>query len=282
MRKSFVYVCACSVVALIAMTESASSQTATSKVFETTFNCPADWNQAMGLNENQVCGVGDAISGYGAWTTAAGSQDQIIVAANNPTGGGGRGLRHWRGDGQNNNGGGVKVQLPVPLTEMWVRWTMRYQQGFTWTNGGPGYSKELFFDIVPAAPQNAVGWKYADTFGTTTFHPSRNIDGAPGWLSTMKGATGDGLWHTYEVHFKTDTNRTNGIFEAWIDGQRTVSANDVDWGGATFNSFVIGSNQYDPANGRDMYTDYDDVVVSTTSLGSIKIPSAPTNVHIMK
>ena len=111
----------------------------------------------------------------------------------------------------------------------------------------------------------AVGFKSADGFGTTQFYPvSRNIDGSPGWLSSERGATGDGIFHVYEIHMKRDTNGSNGVWEAWIDGNRSVSATDVNWGGASFSWFVLGDNQYNPSNGGDRYTDYDDVAVSAT------------------
>src|SRR5512144_419349 len=99
-------------------------------VWQTTFNCN-DWNQTMGLTDAAVCASGDGISGSGGWTTAGHPNgDEITVAANNPAGAGGKGFRHWRADGQNSNGGGINVNLPSPMPELWVRWYMRYQLGF--------------------------------------------------------------------------------------------------------------------------------------------------------
>lgn len=235
---------------------------APSLLFHTSFESCPDWNQTMGLGDQAVCDNGDGLSGYGAWTTSSGKSDEIVTDANNPGGGGGRGFRHWRNDGQNNNGGGLKVVLPSPVTEAWIRWYMRYEKGFAWKGGQPYYTKDLYFDLG-GAPQQAVGWKGNDDFGTTTVYPSRNIAGPPGWISTMKGSTGDGVWHAYEIHMKTDTNGRNGVFESWIDGTRTTVAHDVDWGGQSFRYFVAGENQNSPANGGDRYTDYDDFAVST-------------------
>src|SRR5881296_3316998 len=70
---------------------------AASLLWQTTFNCPKDWTQSMGLADALVCAAGDGISGSGAWTsTGHPLGDEITLAANNPGGGGGRGFRHWR------------------------------------------------------------------------------------------------------------------------------------------------------------------------------------------
>src|SRR5262245_57617789 len=98
--------------------------------WETTFNCN-DWDQTKGLGEAQVCLAADGIRGHGGWTSTAGNVDRITAAANNPTGGGGKGFRHVRGDGTNNGGGGIGVNLPSPLREMWLRFYMRYPVGFS-------------------------------------------------------------------------------------------------------------------------------------------------------
>jgi hypothetical protein len=71
------------------------------------------------------------MSGYGGWAPSGHpAGDQITLAANNPAGGGGRGFRHWRGDGVNVNGGGISINFPGSYSEMWMRFYMRYQAGF--------------------------------------------------------------------------------------------------------------------------------------------------------
>jgi hypothetical protein len=289
MKKAFYFLMVSVFAGALVFGPAPSPITAATLVWQTTFNCN-DWNEKMGLLDANVCAVGDGISGAGGWATSGHPNgDEITVAANNPAGAGGKGFRHWRGDGQNNNGGGLSINLPAPLPELWVRWYMRYQQGFTWAGGGPQYTKELYFNVDGRAPQHAVGFKGADSFGTTQFFPvSRNIDGGPGWLSGQHGSTGDGLFHVYEIHMKRDTNGVNGVWEAWIDGTRAVLATDVNWGGATFSWFVLGDNQYNPANGGDRYTDYDDLAVSATGYigpiggGTPTAPLAPANLRIVK
>src|SRR5688500_1127099 len=76
--------------------------------WSTTFNCP-EWNQSLGLLASIVkC---NGLAGGGAWTSSAGSKEQITSAANNPSGGGGRGQRSWIGDGVNNGSGGMSVSF---------------------------------------------------------------------------------------------------------------------------------------------------------------------------
>jgi len=94
-------------------------------VFQTTFNCP-EWSQSNGLTDASVCNSGDGISGNGGWTTSGGSLDQITAAANYSGGGGGRGFRHWVGDGLNNTGGGIRVSW-VGVPEIWFRYYIRFQ-----------------------------------------------------------------------------------------------------------------------------------------------------------
>src|SRR6186997_114660 len=100
-------------VALIACVCAATTSHALSApVWQSTFNCN-DWNTMMGLSDAQVCGAGDGLVGHGAWTTPGHrSGDEITAAANYPSGAGGKGFRHWRCDGFDCNGGGIKLILP--------------------------------------------------------------------------------------------------------------------------------------------------------------------------
>ncbi len=112
---------------------------------------------------------------------------------------------------------------------------------------------------------NEIGW----TDGGQTIESSN----ASGWTSINGGNIGDGQWHYYEIHFKMDTNSTNGIFEAWVDGSLAVSRTDLDLGSeAGFSSVTIGSNQHDPSNGTCVPVDFDDIAISTTGyIGPINL-----------
>jgi hypothetical protein len=265
------------------------SSAQSSLVWQTTFNC-GDWNQSMGIGESQVCNSGDGISGHGTWATPGHPNgDEITLAANYSGGAGGRGFRHWRADGFDVNGGGIKIGMPSGLTDLWVRFYMRYQAGFAWNpSGSPGFTKDIY-----ALGNPGPDW----TFG---FHGSGGMwgwtnsgsadTGSIGWTSIMGGATSDGRWHCYEYHVKLGTTTSNGIKEYWVDGNlglRTTSANTGTSG--NWRELVFGSNQNAPANGGDMYTDYDDIAMSASGrigcLGAAPgpaAPSAPSNLHIIR
>lgn len=256
-------------------------------LWQTTFNCN-DWTQSMGLGDADLCLPGDGLAGAGAWTSNGHPNgDEVNASANYPGGLGGKGFRHWRCDGTNCNGGGIRVVLPSSYTELWVRWYMRYQSGFAFSP--LNYTKDLYFN-VGGASAFTLGFHSSDTFGVATNSPSRNIVGAPGWTSVNRLPVGDGAWHCYEAHVRMDTNGGNGLAEAWVDNVRSVSASNVSFGtSAGWDSFLMGSNQASPANGGDRYTDYDDVVVSNTGrigcIGSAPapaVPAAPTNLRIVR
>jgi hypothetical protein len=275
MKKPFGLVVASCVLAMVAMSGRPSAQS-TSPLFSTTFNCP-DWRQSLGLADVDVCALGDGIAGAGAWTTSAGSEDMITLAANRPGGGGGKGFRHWRGDGYNNDGGGLAISLPIPVNKMSVRFYMRYQAGFTWAAGHPGGTKETYW-------KSGTGSIYFGFSGGVLRFVANGLpyNSSITWNDIMGGSTGDGLWHVYDYFVQTDTNGTNGLGKIWVDGKLVFDRNDLNWHNGTWQSFLLGSNQETPANGKDNYTDYDDITVTAGSLTTIAFPAAPTNVHIMR
>jgi hypothetical protein len=282
---------ASAIVPFLALTLTQTPNAQTGLVFQTTFNCP-EWNQSMGLNDSVVCNAGDRISGWGGWSTSSGMKDQITSTANNPSGAGGRGFRHWRGDGQNNNGGGLVIQLPAPVQEVWVRYYMRYQAGFAWTNGAPQYTKEHYWNVGQRA-QFQFGFSSGSVYLHTYEGSTPNMTSSKTWSSVNGGTTGDGRFHCYEYHVKMDTNGTNGIAEIWYEGTKVMTRTNANWsngGGATWSEFVLGDNQYNPSNGASMYTDYDDIAVSTTGyIGPLgggtptpPVPAAPSDLRIIR
>jgi hypothetical protein len=265
----------CGLAVLALPTYSQQLQSAPTIVWQTTFDCP-EWNQTMGLGDADVCEVGDGIAGWGSWMLRPSKPDSITAAANFPGGGGGRGFRSMRGDGVNQNGGALKITLPSLMTEVWVRWYMRYQAGFNWANGRPYYTKELYFnDMLTNAPVFVSGFSFGN-FGVNKVFPqpsdNMNSGGTPGsWNNIMGGPVGDGKFHAYEVHVKMDTNGSNGIAETWIDGVQVHRRTNVNWGGTSpgwlkgWSFFTVAINQSEIANnGVDMYTDFDDFAVSSS------------------
>jgi hypothetical protein len=267
------------------------AQSAISPLWKTTFAC-AEWLQTSGADP---CSANDGIDNGGNWTTAAGKGDQITAAANHSAGGGGLGFRHWRGNGGNNNGGGLRITLPTRVSEMWLRWYMRYQAGFSWN--GLSYTKDLYVNQGSANSGQVftMGFHWDDAFGVSKVSGGRNMYGPPGWFSLMGGQplafgrpVSDGQWHFFEVHVKMATSGANGIAESWVDGVLAHRQTDVDWGTTGgWDTFILGSNQCCVANTTDVYTDYDDVAISTTGYigpfsgsSSAAPPTAPKNLAI--
>jgi hypothetical protein len=241
-------------------------------LLQTTFNCP-DWNQTMGVGESDVCAVGDGIRGWGGWVTAGHPNgDEINAAANNPAGAGGKGFRHWRGDGFDNNAGGIRLAFSA-VPEFWIRWYMRYESGFNWNPvGHPDFTKDIYFTGNTASDVK-FGYQFG-SYGVSVVSPVVNLLGGS-WSGVMGGNTGDGAWHCYEAHLKMDTNNADGIAESWIDGNLIQSATSVNYTNGTWNDFILGSNQNEPSNGQDMYTDYDDIALSDTGrVGCLSSPSS--------
>ena len=89
------------------------------------------------------------------------------------------------------------------------------------------------------------------------------------WNDIMGGSTGDGKWHLYEYFVQTDTNGSNGLGKIWVDGKLVLDRNDLNWHSGVWQDFLLGSNQETPTNGKDSYTDYDDVLVTGGTLPTI-------------
>lgn len=252
-------------------------------VFQTTFNCP-DWIQGMGGSDANVCSSGDGIAGSGDWTTSSGSRDQIIAAANNPAGGGAKGFRHWRGNGSNNVGGGLTITLPAPVTEMWVRFYMKFSAGFAWSGGNPLYTKDNYWGgcgsgcvIFGIQGSNSWGVNYNGTV---------NYPSSLSWAASQGGNTGDGQWHVYEYHLRQ--NGSAATIEVWVDGVRYLNRTNANLGSTPWQSFKLGENQSSVTGcNPDCYTDYDDIAISTVGyIGPIGSPNpgpgpaAPRNLRV--
>ncbi|MEK7657932.1 MAG: fibronectin type III domain-containing protein [Patescibacteria group bacterium] len=233
--------------------------------WSTTYNC-ANWTQSNGLY-NVNC---DGLTGGGSWTTADGKEEQITAAANYPAGGGGKGQRSWNGDGINNNSGGTHISFNSSYSELWIRWYMRYETGYTWN---PLNHDKILIVNVNQPGYVVVMFSWADEVAVEVNGNRYGSGVGNGWNTVMANGgtdsngnkTSDGQWHLYELHLIKDTNGSNGVAEWWIDGVKRLSRNDVPYG--TFSGWggiLIASNQNSPSNGRSVYIDYDDMVISTS------------------
>ncbi len=242
--------------------------TLTNGRWSTTFNCP-DWDQNLS-SDTFSC---DGLNAQNYLNTCDGQVSHLNSSGNNASGGGGKGFREYICEGQNTYTSTLNVNLSQPVDELWFRWYMRYQSGFSWST--EHYHKLVYFNVTQGThPGNAyialiwgasvslydqahAVWHYPD-HSTCTGSPSLPFFG---WSDIMGGNTGDGKWHYYEMHVKKDTNGSNGVFEFWIDGVLHNSHSDVNWGGYQFSDFGVPSNQN--AVGTPGWLDIDDMAIST-------------------
>jgi hypothetical protein len=241
-------------------------------LFSTTFDCP-EWKTSDG---------GHPVPGmvmHGGWKTrpegssAGGHEEQVTADANFPGGGGGKGQRHWEGDGSNNNSGGIAVRLKQIEPELWIRWYMRYEKGFAWKNGRPYYDKILYIWGEEISVKGARGcqiipeWYGADQFSLSAQGSGDDFQCCKlgtGWKTVMGSNVSDGKWHCYEIHIKASSGgKKDGIGELWIDDVQRYSFKDAYLPTKGWIYILFGSNQSEPENGRDMYVDYDDIAVSS-------------------
>ncbi len=230
--------------------------------WSTTYNCP-EWNQSQG---SPSC---DGLVFGGGWT-CNGIGEQITSDANYPGGAGDKGQRHWEGDGSNVNSGGLSLYFNTPQKELWIRWYMRYEEGFKWST--LLYDKWLYIrtgatsiDVIPGfCNGNGVA---AGVQGSVDNYQIYND--SRGW-QYVYGNESDGSWFCVEIHIKMDTNGSDGVGELWLNGELIASNYAVNYsrGNPTAQQgwtwFLIGSNQSSPNNGRPMYVDFDDFYVTNT------------------
>ena len=238
--------------------------------WSSTYNCN-EWKTSDGQNPN--C---DSLWEGGGWTCDNGDgtykEEQITATANYSGGGGGKGQRHWLGDGVNNTSGGMSASFLSSQTEIWVRWYMRYEQGFEW-NPYLMNQKILYFDPV-SFPRLIVEYYGQDKVQIYSYASSQGYPSAEGngWNTMMANGgtdargnkTSDGQWHLWEFHVKIDTNGTDGILELWIDNNMVINATNANLAAAPLTTLLIGSNGFTPGNGRCMFVDYDDITISNT------------------
>ena len=236
--------------------------------WSTTFNC-AETDQSQPNWPN--C---DGLSPHGSWT-ALGKGEQITTAANNSNGGGGRGQREWNGDTQNVGSGSTSIDFSA-VNDIYVRWYMRYQQGYSWAP--LQYDKVIyFFSGAIAELYGSDSWNF-HSGGTN--HVLSNA----GFQTANGGAKGDGKFHCYEIHQKRNPGTNDDVGELWLDGVFKGSVTGFDFS-KPFDGFIIGENQNSPANGAAAYVDFDDIAIHTNGpvgcLGTgAQRPAAPGNLKL--
>lgn len=233
--------------------------------WSTTFDC-ADW---LTYSDPLNC---DGIGKGGSWATSSGHYDQIISAANNSAGGGGKGYRHWVGDGINNNGGGITVSFS-PQTELWMRWYHKWALDFQWNT--LIYDKLLYFDMGQSGSTIIEPYGF-DKFTFRLYTGTQDYQSASGtgWDTIMSAGAldgnghrkSDGQWHCFEIHIKQETSgNSNAELDFWIDGVSVMHETGFQFGDSTgWETITLNSNQRTVNNGVDMPVDMDDIAISNT------------------
>jgi hypothetical protein len=229
----------------------------------TTYNCAEQANGGAGW---VTC---DGLQSYGSWMPTTGEQEQITTVANMAAGSGGRGQRHWIGNGRNNNSGSMEFCMTTPQSEVWIRYYTRWQSGYFMS---AQHSQKMIY------ARDAGARPYIDTYGgdglrivtnSTIYQTSSGV-----WNTMFNGQVSDGTWHEFQFHLKA--NGANGGADVWVDGVKVLTVTGFDWGSITnWQCFAFPENVDSNATGVTMYQDLDDLAVST--MGYIpSLSSRPT------
>lgn len=208
---------------------------------------------------------GNGMATYGSWNTTNHSNGDEILTAASRSADGSRGLRHWRADGNNENGGGIKINLTTPTTELWVRCYIRFQDGFAFSPAGqPVYTKEHYWNV--GGNYAIFGIQGSNSWGVNSIIGSKNYPSTQTWvLSQGSSNTGDGAWHAYEYHLQQNNGTTAGVIQIWIDNVLHLDISTAQFSTTPWSAMALGSNQSSVtgAGSSDYYTDYDDIAIST-------------------
>ena len=252
--------------------------------WETTFDYPSECAQ-RGYDDQPNCGT---VSNDGIqWNAGAGHRTssntytRAVADANYPGGGGGLGARFWNYDGHNNHSGTVGVYFPSPQKELWIRWYMRYQEGFQWRSSEGGTLHQIAFNKTFIMRTGASG---ADMVPGVLNGFHLRVQGEPGhsiyfnnggWDDTFGPGTSDGEWYCFEIYMKmgTSVGSANGIMRWWVNGALKAERTNIVWDNNNSTShqgwtwFNFNENQSYVSNadgplGLDYaYIDYDDMVI---------------------
>ena len=241
----------------------------------------------------------DGLVEWGGYMTSCGDYEQITSDANNPSGGGGRGQRHWYGpgnDGENDNSGGLALYFADHPAEIWIRWYMRFPTGLSWSRINYDKLIYLFLEPISADVEIILEWYGSDGFRVAVQGVSGVVsptaNSGAGWLTFIHEdlTAGDDEWHYFEAHLKIDTDGSNGIAEVWIDDVKIINEHSVNFGGLShgntgFSHMLIGSNQETVNSITCEPVDFDDISISATGqigpLDSTPSISAPSGLRVV-
>lgn len=219
---------------------------------QTNPSCPG--GAGAGFSGKQQ-GVGDS----GNSLDGAGRCDEVLSAADNSAGFGGRAFRHYRAAGSNSNGGGIKFEPASDITTRFNKhWAFRWSNGFTWAAPNapePHYSKDMNIN------NSGVGGLAFMICGFEGVGLGCNMNGGVShssgvtWVDLYGGAAADGTYHRLEVQVDFPTSQ----IYMWLDGAQIMHVT-----GVSFNSFTT-FRSVNPLNqefvATDGYMDIDDFVL---------------------
>lgn len=183
-------------------------------------------------------------------SSLCGESTEMQTVGNNPAGSG-KAMRIVVGDGKNiyTYSGGFKWSPGV--SEIWIRYYIKYELGFAWSGNNIGYDKIIYLRAEPYAssssPSPIFEWYGIDGIRMYLSTGSA-VDTGVGWQTMMGGPTSDGQWHSMEFHLKSDTNGTNGEYQAWIDGVQVAEHTNLNFNGKDWDWFILYSNANSPSN----------------------------------
>ena len=228
---------------------------ANSLPYDTTFDC-AEWQGSSG-NYDPSC---DGLTFRDG--SCSGNYSQVTTSANYASGGGGRGGRVWFGDGKNVHSGPPRVSFTEDQDEIWIRYYMRYPEGFAWDRGDYPSHKILYFGSLYV--ENSISrtsWVNDSVRVVFAgFQEASVSDKGFGYVNG--GATGDGLFHSYEFYVKFGDP---GIVRVWIDDELIMDREDLSINNAAVNHVVPFDNMGFPLNLECLPIDFDDLVVYNTT-----------------
>lgn len=264
-----------SIITVLFLIIPSTSYSAVDLPWTTSYPCVSEWTTYGALPS----GCSEIDPGLNVTCDPAGDAlyEIISTSSNMAAGEGGMGQRHWQGIadigegiGVNDQSGGTNVAFNTTQNELWIRFYMRYQEGykqradsigdkFIYPQGGP-WVQWIGFDAVNISDGtnhigvSGKGWNYVMSSGATDSNGNK--------LS-------DGLWHLYEVHIKSGVGTSTA--EMWIDEELVLQHTSITLAG-NWDFVAIGSNQKYPDNAGCEYVDFDDIAINNTGyIGPLKL-----------
>lgn len=259
----------------------------------------SDWQAFWNCNNQDITGGG----GWAATNNGGEGWKEVLVAAQNPASSGSYGLRYPVGYRKNDSPSGISFTLDQRYTELWIRWYMRFADGYRWYCGNDAaittpndppvcrtQMKLIYFDMdrgTSGAWQAKLhNW---NNLGYLTYADGSNRgteDGGDEWVSwgwddlnatgddvvytwnNSDHKLGDGQWHCFEIHFKYETSAGagDGVFEFWIDDVKRYGSTSVEYGATDgILDVEFPANEDTPYNTpSNSFVDFDDIAFSAT------------------